>query len=121
VTYTPDRGLECSCPDYIHRLRECKHQRTVLRGAVEPAPPPAPLRDLADLYGDRGAAPDRALATRKVVAEMLATICPICGGELAHGPRFCTVVALRCRRHGERFQRLAPRWFVGALALWPAA
>src|SRR5262249_35488575 len=68
VTYRLDRGLECDCPDSIHRRRECKHQRAVLRGEVEPDAPPAPFCALADLYPDGGAALDRALAARRAVA-----------------------------------------------------
>ncbi len=50
----------CSCPDHIHRARDCKHVKRALHGqapaVVVPAPAPVRLRaitpaDVDELYG----------------------------------------------------------------------
>ena len=49
--------MHCSCPDHIHRARDCKHVRQVLAGQAVSAKPKAPaalsLAEVnADLYGE---------------------------------------------------------------------
>ena len=63
--------LHCSCPDHVHRARDCKHVRRVLAGEIVPATvkavPVAAPRSLPvdDLYGDGGAAVGRGVAARR--------------------------------------------------------
>ena len=78
--------MHCSCPDHVHRARDCKHVRAVLAGQAVPAtvkgaplvrptlPPPAAYRTAwqdtsdADLWGDAGAAATRGVAQLRAVA-----------------------------------------------------
>jgi hypothetical protein len=61
----------CTCPDHQYRSRDCKHIRSVQAGAVKPRlrvtaeARPALADALSDLYGDGGAAIERALAGRR--------------------------------------------------------
>lgn len=48
--------LHCSCPDHLHRARDCKHIKAHLRGeSISARPKARPTRTLAevnaDLYG----------------------------------------------------------------------
>ncbi len=48
--------MHCSCPDHIHRARDCKHIRRALAGeGITAKPKPQPVLTLAqvnaDLYG----------------------------------------------------------------------
>ena len=66
--------LHCQCPDHIHRARDCKHVRSVIRGEVRPARVKVTVGesrqlDDNDLWGDGGAAVARSVASmRQAVA-----------------------------------------------------
>lgn len=39
---------------------------------------------------------------------MIATTCPLCGGSLRLGARFCATVSLQCRSCNDTFTQLVP-------------
>lgn len=62
VTADPSDGMpvECTCPDFMHRRRQCKHQRAAFKGELgkpratygpRPAPRRLGIEVISEMYG----------------------------------------------------------------------